>query len=580
MNDDLLKYYNRELSYIRRMGAEFAEQYPKVAGRLRISDETVEDPHVSRLIEGFSLLTAQIRQKLDDSFPEITDALLGQICPDYQAPIPSMAVIKITTQNLSTRGIRLARGSEFKTDVDGLKPCEFRSCYETDLWPVEVVCAHFENAPFKSPTPSNHGKVKSLVKLTLACEFDNTNFSVLGIDRLRFYINGQRHHVHVLHEMIHRNLVSIGIAPSGQTDQMKTLTSRHIRAVGYDDEHAVVPYGNRSVDGYRLLVEQFLFPEKFLFFDIADLDPAWPGVMDKLDVFLYFSEDSEELQQYVSADSFLLGCTPVINLFEQNLEPVRLAEQNYEYRLVPKYQNADTCEIVSLDDVSAITPHGNSIKLSPFYAQGHPVLSDQDQLFWHTRRGFAQWAGGHTEAGTELYMSVVDKRYNATAVHAQAKDWLLQAKARCCNRNLPASLPFGGGEPKLRSMVYVDSIKTVRCLTAPTTTVRPALHDNSRWQLVSHLSLNTFTGEGALARLKETLHLYDFCATPESKLLIDGIVSLVISPGTTRVNQKGKVAFCSGSDIVIEFSESSFTGSSFYLFASILDVFFCAVCSD
>ncbi|MDX1391260.1 MAG: type VI secretion system baseplate subunit TssF, partial [Rheinheimera sp.] len=89
MNDELLKYYNRELTYIRRMGAEFAQQYPKIAGRLRLSEENVEDPHVSRLIEGFSLLTAQIRQKLDDSFPELTDALLGQLYPDYQAPIPS-----------------------------------------------------------------------------------------------------------------------------------------------------------------------------------------------------------------------------------------------------------------------------------------------------------------------------------------------------------------------------------------------------------------------------------------------------------------------------------------------------------
>ena len=81
MNQELLEYYNRELAFIRHMGAEFAEQYPKVAGRLRLSDEHVEDPHVSRLIEAFSLLTAQIRQKLDDSFPELTEALLGYYCP-------------------------------------------------------------------------------------------------------------------------------------------------------------------------------------------------------------------------------------------------------------------------------------------------------------------------------------------------------------------------------------------------------------------------------------------------------------------------------------------------------------------
>ena len=46
MNDELLKYYNRELAYVRHLGKDFAEKYPKVAGRLKLSDETIEDPHV------------------------------------------------------------------------------------------------------------------------------------------------------------------------------------------------------------------------------------------------------------------------------------------------------------------------------------------------------------------------------------------------------------------------------------------------------------------------------------------------------------------------------------------------------
>ena len=31
MESKLLEYYNRELAYLREMGAEFAERYPKVA---------------------------------------------------------------------------------------------------------------------------------------------------------------------------------------------------------------------------------------------------------------------------------------------------------------------------------------------------------------------------------------------------------------------------------------------------------------------------------------------------------------------------------------------------------------------
>jgi type VI secretion system protein ImpG len=36
VQDDLLFYYERELTYLRRLGAEFAARYPKVAARLQL----------------------------------------------------------------------------------------------------------------------------------------------------------------------------------------------------------------------------------------------------------------------------------------------------------------------------------------------------------------------------------------------------------------------------------------------------------------------------------------------------------------------------------------------------------------
>ena len=39
MDDQLLHYYERELTFIREMGAEFAKKYPKIAGRLLLDRE-------------------------------------------------------------------------------------------------------------------------------------------------------------------------------------------------------------------------------------------------------------------------------------------------------------------------------------------------------------------------------------------------------------------------------------------------------------------------------------------------------------------------------------------------------------
>ena len=44
MDARLLDYYNRELTYMHELGAEFAQRYPKIAGRLGMRGIEVSDP--------------------------------------------------------------------------------------------------------------------------------------------------------------------------------------------------------------------------------------------------------------------------------------------------------------------------------------------------------------------------------------------------------------------------------------------------------------------------------------------------------------------------------------------------------
>src|SRR5207245_525995 len=112
--DELLAYYNGELAYLRDLGAEFAEKYPKVAGRLHLEAGKCEDPHVERILEGVAFLTARIRRKIDDEFPEISDALLHVLAPHYQRPIPSLSVVQFVPgpeQLQAAQGFTIGRGS-------------------------------------------------------------------------------------------------------------------------------------------------------------------------------------------------------------------------------------------------------------------------------------------------------------------------------------------------------------------------------------------------------------------------------------------------------------------------------------
>ena len=94
MSDSLLPYYERELAAIRGLAGEFAAANPKIAGRLRLSGDAVDDPHVARLLEGVAFLAARVHHRLDDEFPELTDALLETLYPHYLAPVPSCTIVQ------------------------------------------------------------------------------------------------------------------------------------------------------------------------------------------------------------------------------------------------------------------------------------------------------------------------------------------------------------------------------------------------------------------------------------------------------------------------------------------------------
>ena len=81
MSKSLFHYYERELTFIRQLAQDFARQYPAAAGRLLLEPNRSTDPHVERLIESFALLAGRVQHKIDDEFPELTTALLGDTLP-------------------------------------------------------------------------------------------------------------------------------------------------------------------------------------------------------------------------------------------------------------------------------------------------------------------------------------------------------------------------------------------------------------------------------------------------------------------------------------------------------------------
>lgn len=571
MSEEFLKYYNRELAYLRHKGQEFGEQYPKIASRLRISEEQVEDPHVERLLEGCAFLTARIRQSLDNSYPQFTESLMGQLCPDFHAPIPSMSIVKMTCSDSTNTHFDVASGERVVIGAPRFKECEFRTCYETRMYPLNVGNCLFENAPIKSTGSRWESAANAMLKVELSANDGESAINQMKIDGLRFYLNGQPQLTQKLYQMLFQHLVGLSISVQGK--EVASYTKRHLKSVGFSDSDKVVPYGKRSFSGSRMLVEYLHFPEKFMFFELVDLGLEKQNLGETIDLCFFFDLTDDWLPKQVDKECIMLGCTPVINLFQSTMEPRRLLPSEYEYQLSPQYQEAESNEVVSISNVTLRNWNKTYENLPCYYAGEHTHYMSNNEIYWLMRREDKNWAGGYDEPGREAYMSFVDKKHQIFSPDSR-ENWLMYVHAECCNRNLPQKLPFGGGLPEVSLPDVNDNFESVRCLVSLSETVRPEMDESTRWQLTKLLTLNHFTQEDGLDVLKQTLNLYAFSATAETKALIDSLVKLEFEKVAGRVSEHGRMGFAHGVKLVLTISDQILLKEQIFLLGCVLSVYF------
>lgn len=587
MSDELLGYYNSELAFIRRMGARFAREYPKVAGRLALSSDTTEDPHVERIIEAFAYLNARVRHKLDDDFPELSDSLLGVIYPHYQRPIPSMAVVELVLdpeQGELTGGYAVPRGAPVESDSHP-EPCHFQTCYPVTLWPLTVRAASLARPPLAAPKTPFTATAASAIRIVLESTAKELRFGQLSLDRLRLFLRGQDQHAFGLYELILNNVVGIALAGSAEDRQPVLLGPDSLRPVGFERDQGMLPYPARSFLGYRILTEFFSFPQKFLFVELANLAARkLPPAATRLEIYLFLDKAAPQLEPHVTAETFRLGCTPIVNLYPQRAEPIRLTQTRYEYRVVPDARRPLANEIYSVDRVVATSPAGGEVKYRPFYSFKHgsgDLNRDEAGHFWHAARrpALADSENLPPPPGDDVFLSLVD----LTLDPASPAEWILDVETTCFNRDLPSQLPFGDGLPRMR-LTQGGPIHRVLCHTRPTPVARPALRRGALWKLISHLSLNHLSmsenEEGADA-LREILALYDFQNSAGTRGMIEGIRSVaarrIVAPVAGPANSAGP--FARGVEITVELDETRFVGSGLFLFATVLERFLGLYCS-
>lgn len=595
LREDLLNYYERELTYIRQMGTEWARKYPRLAGRLALLPDRCEDPHVERLMEGFALLAARVHLKIDDDFPEISTALLECLFPHFIRPVPSMTIVEFRldpAQGKLSTGLPIPAGSLLQSQRLNGTACKFRTSYPTTLWPLEV-----KNATFRSSEgvfqPAGIGTSVAALKVDLEC-LPDVVLRGLQLETLRFYLSGESNVVSTLYELLFNNCVAItarnpeaaGASPLVLFDSSLGSPSP-LRAVGFEENEGVLPYSGRSFLGFRLLQEYFTFPDKFHFADLRGLDAlAKAGFGGKCELTFLFSrferpERRQMLELGVAAKTIKLGCSPAINLFSQAAEPIRADGTKFEYPVVADPRRQDSVEVYSIDDVTGQNTRSRSqVEYKPFYAVRHGGSEQENGAFWHSVRKGSEL---HEDAPTDVFLSLVNR--SGRPVEQDAT--VVSVKCTCTNGNLPTRLNIvGPNEPASAAervrweagdfrLEGFAPVKTVLALRKPTPSFRPPLGKASLWQLVSHLSLNYLSlVEQGKDALQQMLSLYNFSDSLHLKNQIGSIAEIRSRRHHALItSDDGGASFARGTRVEMDLDEENFAGGGVFLFCSVLERF-------
>ena len=224
MRDDLLLYYEKELSYLRQLGSEFAERNPKVAGRLQLEAGETKDPHVERLLEGFAFLAARVHLKVDDEFPQITEALLSILYPHYVRPIPAMTIVEMhldSGQGGATTAQQVPRGSSLNSKPVGGVPCQFRTGFDTTVWPLWVKSADWTTPDRLNPAVKS-SEASAAIRVVIEGPAE-VQLPGLGLDTLRLHLAGEEGIAHALYELLCANTAQLLVRDPSPNSRVRPL---------------------------------------------------------------------------------------------------------------------------------------------------------------------------------------------------------------------------------------------------------------------------------------------------------------------------------------------------------------------
>lgn len=540
------RYYQQQLQNLRELAKDFSRAHPAVAPFLGGESR---DPDVERLLEGVAFLTGLVSERIDDEFPELIHSLSSIIFPHHLCPIPSLAIVVFAPKPSLMESIRVARGTVLDSrPIDG-EPCRFQTCFEIEVHPLRLV-------------RSEHRQRNSNAS-TIELEFELLNIDLRQWQPKQFllYLGGSLTNASQLLFHLSRNLREIVLLP--KNGGMPALLSPDVlQPFGLTEASSLFPYPRRSFAGFHRLQEYFSLPQKNLFLQLGGWE-QWQqrGEGNRFQINFELGNLSEDhplppLQE----DSFILGVTPVVNLFALDAEPVPLNLSTPRVRINPSQRKPHNFSVYSIDRVVGFT-RGTVQQRTYRPIDNFAELEVEVPVYQVVRR----ISPVHGQVETFL-----DFSYPGNSV-LQA-DETLAVDLTCTNGRLPEQLLLGD---ICRETATSPGLLAFQNITTPTLQIDPPIGQGTLWRLISHLALNLTslgTVEGLRTLLENYLNMHerDNQKVTAMRKRLEGLEEMGIEP----LDRVVRGIMLRGQQITLKVRRSNFSNvGDLCLFGSVLDLF-------
>jgi type VI secretion system VasI/ImpG family protein len=563
---DLLDYYRDNLLYIRALAAEFAGEFPKIAGRLNLSEFECQDPYIERLLEGAAFLSAKIEKKLDEGYYYFLESVLNSLAPNALYPIPAGGVLELAL-NFSNekirQGIKLEAGTLFDAAIPTINtPCRFSSVMAVPLTPFSLAGAEYVIRDLSVFGIANAEAVSAL-HLTLSAgpgDFSN------ALDEILVFINLPQADASSLQRQLMHDRV--GVYVQNKDKRYVSVPDSIIELPMITGSELFSKQLKGSVKGLGLLQYFLTYPVFFKFFVIKNLKSFLSFDGSPVELVMLFKRGEPALVADIKPGAFKMNCVPVLNLFTKRSDRITIERETYQFHIIPDRTAMRDYEVLSIHRLEFFNERNETL----FFARNFyddPIEHSKSNFFSQHRRKTLfdpKSSQRSSYSGTEVFVSFSAQSPELEKAHQFVADLV------CTNRDLPLLL---NPDTKISSHTpLVQHAYFMGLLTRPN---YPLIEqgNSSDFAKLSHIIFNLSAmlwqdGALPLEMLKNLLRNYRIRSVDEMEQIIEGIVKLESEQVSFRFIKKGTVFFEYGWKITITLDELAYTGTGYYIFAHVM----------